>query len=82
MKRTATWPLAVTAVLGFLAGCGGIDHFELSYPAADGARLTVATMLVNANDGFTGLSALPDGRTASQVRCSMVSIASTIRSSG
>ena len=40
---------------------GGIDSFELSYPAADDARLTVATMLVNTNDAFAGLSGLPVG---------------------
>ena len=34
---------------------GGRDSFELRFPAADDAVLTVATMLVNTNDGFTGL---------------------------
>ncbi|MCB1918143.1 MAG: spondin domain-containing protein [Rhodocyclaceae bacterium] len=40
---------------------GGRDSFELRFPAADDAVLTVATMLVNTNDGFSGFSALPVG---------------------
>ncbi len=45
-------------------GPGGGDSFELSFPAADDATLTVATMLVNTNDAFSGLTALPVGMLA------------------
>ena len=43
---------------------GGSDSFELSYPAAADATLTLATMLVNTNDAFAGLGGLPVGALA------------------
>ncbi|MCB1954705.1 MAG: spondin domain-containing protein [Rhodocyclaceae bacterium] len=45
-------------------GPGAGDSFELSYPAAEDAQLSLATMLVNTNDAFSGLSALPVGAMA------------------
>ncbi len=42
-------------------GPGGSDSFELLYAADADATLTVATMLVNTNDAFSGLTALPVG---------------------
>jgi hypothetical protein len=42
-------------------GPGAVDRHELSYKANADAMLTLATMLVNTNDAFTGLSALAVG---------------------
>jgi len=45
-------------------GPGGKQSFELGYAADADATLTVATMLVNTNDAFSGLTALPVGALA------------------
>lgn len=43
---------------------GGSDSVELSYRSDAQATLTLATMLVNTNDAFTGLTGLPVGALA------------------
>lgn len=67
-----------TALADSLAAAGGLDAthgkaplapgateiLELSFNASSAAKLTLATMLVNTNDGFTGLTALPVGAMA------------------
>lgn len=45
-------------------GPGATESHELSYMPNANAMLTLATMLVNTNDAFTGLAALPVGNMA------------------
>lgn len=45
-------------------GPGAAESHEISFNANSAAKLTLATMLVNTNDAFTGLAALPVGAMA------------------
>jgi hypothetical protein len=55
-------------------GPGAVESHEVSFAANAAARLTLATMLVNTNDAFTGVTALPVGAMAvgDQIRQQLV----------